>query len=171
MAVQSSNGWRVEVTGLREVIDALNEVDKRAVRIITKRITDAGKSVVSSAQSLAPSENPVSNWGTWFDSGSGRDLSYGPSTVRSSYKLRRNNYRRRGVSAGIGWDVYQTNPGGAIFELLGKGSTPFVERVAARFPGKQPRVLIPAYRAGMPSDLSEQVTQEILDEARKAGLV
>lgn len=164
-------GWVVEVTGLRQVIDALNETDKSAVKIITKRITAAGKAVAASASSLAPRDNPISNWGTWFDSRSGRDLSYNGSTVTTSYKLRRNNYRRRGVSAGIGWDVYQTNPGGAIFELLGKGQTPFVETIAARFAGKQPRVLIPAYRAGMPLGLADDITAEILAEARKAGLV
>lgn len=163
-------GWKVEVTGLRQVYDALNQTDKAAVRVITKRITEAGKAVASSASSMSPRQNPISNWGTWFSS-SGRDLSFSPATVSGSYKLRRNNYRRRGVSAGIGWDVYQTNPGGAIFELLGKGSSDFVQTIAGRFPGKQPRVLIPAYRQGMPRGLADDIAKDILNEAKKAGLV
>lgn len=166
-------GWKVEVTGLRQVYDALAEVDKKAAREITKRITDAAKSVVTEASYISPGRNPISNWGTWFSSSGGRDLSFDPAAVSAGFKVRRNNFRRRGVSAGIAWDVYQTTPAGAIFELLGKGSTPFVESVSERFRGKNPRTLIPAYYLAFnndPQGFADDIAQQILTEARKAGL-
>ena len=162
-------GWRVEVTGLRQIMDALAEVDKKAAREITKRITDAAKSVVIEASYISPGRNPISNWGTWF-ARNGRDLSFSPTMASAGYKVRRSNFRKRGVSAGIGWDVYQTNPGGAIFELLGKSSTPFVETIADRFAGKRPRVLIPAYYAGVPEGLAEDIADQLVAAARRAGL-
>jgi hypothetical protein len=160
--------WKVEVTGLRQVLDALAEVDKRAARVVVKEITEAGKGVAAAAAGRV-SGQPLSGWGQWV-SGS-RDLSYDVGSVRSGYKLRRNNFRRRGVTAGAGWDVYQTTPGGAIFELLGSGSTNFVQSIADRFPGRQPRTLLPAYYDVMTPERVEQIRDTITNEARKAGLV
>lgn len=164
-------GWTVEVTGLRRVYDALNEIDKSAVREINKRITNAAKDVAAAASYITPHDNPISNWGSWTASRSGRDLSYSGDVASGGFKPRRSNYRKRGVSRGIGWDVYQTNAGAAIFELVGSGSGQFVETVANRFRGKRPRSLIPAYYEGMPDGLADSIRDQILDDARKAGLV
>lgn len=164
-------GWKVEVTGLRELVNALQETDKAALRSLTKRITDAGKRVVAEASYIVPGTNPISGWGKWVDARTGRDLSYEPATVSASFKLRRNNYRRRGVSAGVSWDVYQTNAGGAIYELLGSGTSQFVDSVAGRYTGKQPRALIPAYYSGFPESTRQEIADDILDAARRAGLV
>lgn len=164
-------GWTIEVTGLRQIMSALEQVDKKAAKAIQKRITDAAKMVAVEASYLVPGRNPISNWGTWFSSSGGRDLSFDPAVAAGGFKVRRNSFRRRGVSAGLGWDVYQTNPGGAIFELVGSGSGQFVESVSERFRARQPRTLIPAYYAGVPEGMADEIADEILTEARKAGLV
>lgn len=163
--------WKIEVTGLRELVNALEQTDKAALRSLTKKITEAGKRVAAEASYIVPGANPISGWGKWIDARTGRDLSYEPSTVSGSFKVRRNNFRRRGVSAGAGWDVYQTNPAGAIYELLGSGSSQFVDSVAGRYTGKQPRALIPAYYAGFPESTRQEIADDILNAARKAGLV
>lgn len=168
-------GWKVEVTGLRQVYDALGEMDKAAQKALTKEITNAGKGVASAAAAMVM-DRPMSGWGPWTHKG--RDLGFDVSAVASGFKLRRNNFRRRGVSAGIGWDVYQTNAGGNIFEVIGdksrlsgwRSGEQFVNTVRERFPGKQPRTLIPAYYAGFPEDTKDKIRDMIIDAARRAGL-
>lgn len=166
-------GWVIEVTGLRQMMDALKEADKKASQLIVKEITSAGKAVAAAAAGRVSGE-PVRNWGPWNGN---RDLSFNAGTVAGGFKLRRSNFRKRGVNAGMAWDVYQTNAAGAIFELMGDGSrvtTPqgahLVDTINARFPGKQPRILMPAYYAGMPDGLADSIKEKILDAARKAGL-
>lgn len=175
-------GWRVEVSGLRQVLNALDEVDKKASKLIRKEITDAGKNVVSAAQQMTASQgHPLSGWGKWTFSRDGRDLGFDTPNVIANIKLRPNNFRRRGVSAGLGYDVYNLNAGGSIFELIGsekrvgesrydwQGSG-FVQRIKKRYPGKSPRILLPAYYKGLPPDLKDKVRDRIIDEARRAGL-
>jgi hypothetical protein len=169
--------WTVEVTGLRQVIDALNESDKKAARVIVKKITDAGKRVAASASYNVPGTNPVSGWGVWTSARDGRDLGFDPATVSRSFKVRRNNFRRRGVSAGAGWDVYNTSPGGSIWEVMGSGQRvttssglAMVDAVNDRFPAKQPRSLFAAYYQNMTPEFRDEVADLILTEMRKAGL-
>ena len=170
--------WTVEVTGLRQVLDALNESDKKAARVIVKKIADAGKRVAVSASYLVPGKPPVSNWGAWTSSRDGRDLGFDPPTVSRSFKLRRNNFRRRGVSAGVGWDVYNTSPGGSIWEVIGSGQrvtttsgAALVESINDRFPGRQPRSLFAAYYQNITPEFRDEVRDLILSEFRRAGLV
>lgn len=170
-------GWKVEVTGLRQLINALSEVDEKAVKTIKKEITAAGRAVAKNAKQRIP-DRPVSNWGPFTEAKTGRNLAFDGSTIATGIKLRTNNYRRRGVSAGIGWDVVQGNAAGAIFEVVGDKSrvktnsgAHLVDTINSRFPGKQPRSLIPAYYNEMKPELREQIRDQILDEARKAGLV
>ncbi len=168
--------YTVEVSGLRQIINSLDKVDKKASQRITKEITKAGKSVVSAAQRNVIGR-PLANWGTWFEAGRNRDLGFDPTTVRRGIKLRRNNFRRRGVSAGLGYDVYNTNPGGAIFEVVGDYSRVtgpagrrFVDQINRNYTSPKPRILFSAYYEGMPSNLRDRIRNQILDEARKAGL-
>ena len=178
----ATSGWKVEVTGLRQVFDALDEVDKKAAKLVLKEIADAGKNVVSAAQQITARQgHPLSGWGKWTFSRDGRDLGFDTPRVIANIKLRRNNFRRRGVSAGIGYDVYNLNAGGSIFEVIGDESRVgesryqwqgegFVRRIKARYPGKPPRILLPAYYKGVPDDLKDRIRDRIIDEARKAGL-
>lgn len=170
--------WRVEVTGLRQVVNALQNWDASAGKRINKEITDAAKRVAARASELTPNENPLSNWGSFIESRRGRDLSFNAGAVRSNYKTRRNNFRRRGVSAGIAWEVTQNNAGGSMFAVIGNKSrvqtrsgSHLVDVINQRFPGKQPRVLIPAYYDVMTPELRDGIRQMIEDEAKKAGLV
>lgn len=172
--------WKVEVTGLRQVMDALKEMDKKAYREITKVITSKAKDVQWAAATSVPG-NPVSGWGPWTDSGSGRDLGFSPSAVASGFKVQRNNYRRRGVSAGISWDVVQMDPAGAIFEVVGDftrirtdSGRRLVEKINDRFPmpKKGTRLLTRAYYKAIPDSqaLAEQIRDSIIESARANGL-
>jgi len=169
-------GWTVEISGLRQILDALAEVDKKAAKRITDAISKAAKNVAMEASYITPGDNPVSNWGQW--SARGRDLGYSGAAASAGFKVTRNNFRRRGVSAGAGWDVIQSNAGGNIYEVIGDGSRVtsasgqnLVDSINARFGERKPRSLLPAYYAGIPADLAEQISEQILDEARRAGLV
>lgn len=169
-------GWKVEVSGLREIYDALGEMDKKAQRRINQAITDAGKKIAANAAALTP-DNPVSNWGAWTQAGRGRDLSFQPAAVAAGFKVSRNNFRRRGVSAGIAWDVVQSNPGGNIFEVMGSGrrvstraGAHLVRTVSERFPSRSPRNLFRAYYSVMTPELRDEIRDSIIEEARKAGL-
>lgn len=170
--------YQIEVTGMRQVFNALEKWDAAAAKTINRRITQAGKQVAIQASYLAPGSNPLSNWGAWTEQRRGRDLSFDSTAVASGFKVRRNNFRRRGVSAGIAWEVYQSNPAGSIFEVMGDKSrvttnagAHLVDTVTNRFPRKQPRTLIPAYYSVMTPDLRDEIKRTIENEARKAGLV
>lgn len=182
-------GWKIEVSNLRQVFDALDEMDKKAGNRVKKMITDKAKDVATSAKNLTPSDRPVSNWGPWlptrrtFKNDAGRDLSWERGAVIAGFKVKRSNYRRRGVSAGISWDVFQTNAAGAIFEVIGANnrheddSRPWlpgkylVSAVADRFPRtKGPRTLVPAYYQNMTSGFKDEVRKAVIREAREAGL-
>ena len=176
-----ASGWRIEVTNLRQVFNALDEMDKQAAKSITKEITKAGKEVVSEAKSLTDN-TPLSSWGQWTFSRDGRDLSFDVGRVVAGFTLRKNNYRRKGVNAGIGWDVWQKNPGGAIFEVIGDksrvGENPpftwqgagFVDRISGKNKRKQPRTLIQAYYRVMTPELRERIKDQIIAEAQRLGL-
>ena len=164
---------RVEVTGLRAVIDALGEVDKKAVKAIQKEITTAAKAVVKDAQSRVTGY-PISNWGNWTTA-NGRDLSFNPETVAAGFKVKANRFRRQGTNRGFGYDVVQSNAGGSVFEVIGDGSRvttgqQFVDTIANRFGSKRPRILMPAYYSAITPELREKIRDQIIDEARKAGL-
>lgn len=170
--------WRVEVTGLRQVFDALDEFDKQAANQLRKRIKSAGSKVATTASYLAPGSNPISNWGKWTDARSGRDLSYDASQVSRGFKVREQKFRARGVSRGFAIEAYQGNAAGAIYELMGSGrriSTPsgaaMVETINRRYRGRNPRSLFGAYYQVMTPDLREDIKRDIEAEARKAGLV
>lgn len=182
-------GWKIEVTELRQVFDALDAMDKKAGNRVKKEITDKAKAVAESAKNLTPSDRPVSNWGPWlptrrtFKNDASRDLSWERSAVIAGFKVKRSNYRRKGVSAGISWDVFQMNAAGAIFEVIGannrheddprpwKPGKYLVDAVARRFPRtKGPRTLVPAYYSEMTPEFKEDIRKAIIREAREVGL-
>lgn len=170
--------WRVEVTGLRQVFDALDEFDKQAANQLRKRIKSAGSKVATTASYLAPGSNPISNWGQWTDSRSGRNLSYEPSQVSRGFKVREQKFRTRGVSRGFAIEAYQGNAAGAIYELMGTGrristrsGAAMVEAINDRYKGRNPRSLFAAYYQVMTPELRDDIKRDIEAEARKAGLV
>ncbi len=169
----------VDATALRQVLSAIGQVDAKAEKILIKDITDGAKRVAVAASYLAPGSNPVSNWGTWTYSRDGRDLSFDPATVAAGFKVRRNNFRRRGTkeSRGIGWDVYQGNAAGAIYELMGTGNrvttasgASLVGTVNSRFSARRPRALFAAYYQVNTPGFREAILQKIIAEARRVGL-
>ena len=178
--------YKVEVTGLRQVLDALDEWDKKAGDALKRRITKGAKQIATEASYISPYRNPLSGWGKWRFSRDGRDLGFDPSTVAGSYRVRRNNFRRKRISAGIAWEVYSANPAGNIFEVLGSGDRVgetnftwqgqgFVDNINERFKGnkkgQRPRTLVPAYYKVVTPELREEIRQAIIRSAREAGLV
>jgi hypothetical protein len=169
---------RVELTNMRVVFNALQETDKAAYRILVKEITDAAKKVQWAAATSTP-DRPVSGWGPW--NYRGRDLGFSPADVAAGFKVRKNNFRSYGVARGIGWDVVQTNPGGAVFEVVGdfsRVSTPsgahLVQMINDRYgkPTKGTRILTKAYYKGLgdAEAFRERIAEMINDAARRAGL-
>ena len=170
------NGWRIEVTNLKQMLNALEIIDKSAVKKIEKTIRTVANRIVVDATYISPGSNPISGWGKWTQNG--RDLSFDPGAVASGFKVQKNNFKRRGVSAGFGYDVKQYNAAGAIFEVMGakpsrvtnSSGQNMVDVVTSRFPRKQPRTLIPAYYKNMNEEVRESIRDYIISEARKAGL-
>ena len=169
---------RVEVTGMRQVFDSLQETDKAAYRILVREITDAAKKVQFAAATMVP-DRPVSGWGPW--NYRGRDLGFSPADVAAGFKVRKNNFKAYGIARGIGWDVVQTNPGGAVFEVVGdfsRVSTPsgahLVQMINDRYgkPTKGTRILTKAYYKGLgdAEAFRERIAEMINDAARRAGL-
>lgn len=173
------NGWRIEVTNLRQVINAIEGIDKSAAKNIDKTIRDIAKRVAVDASYLSPSGNPLSNWGKWItrSSGDARSLSFDSGAVAAGFKVQKNDFKRRGIKAGFGFDVKQWNAAGAIFEVVGEGNRVtnasgqnLVDVINRRFPRKQPRTLIAAYYQNMNPEVREAIRDQIISEARKAGL-
>ena len=178
--------WRVEVTGLRQVLDALEEMDKKAYNLITKEIRDKAKEVQWAAATSVPG-NPVSGWGPWTWAKNGRDLGFSPSVVASGFKSSKGNYRSKGVARGASWDVKQMDPAGAIFEVIGSESRVtddpryrnqalnMVRTIASRFPmpAKGTRLLTKAYYKAIPDSqaFSEKIRGQIIASARGNGLI
>ena len=168
----------VHITRMRQVFNALEETDKAAYRILVKEITDAAKKVQWAAATSTP-DRPVSGWGPW--NYRGRDLGFSPADVAAGFKVRKNNFKAYGIARGIGWDVVQTNPGGAVFEVVGdfsRVSTPsgahLVQMINDRYgkPGKGTRILTKAYYKGLgdAEAFRERIAEMINEAARKAGL-
>ena len=171
------SGWKVEVTNLKQMLNALEIIDKSAVKKIEKTIRTVANGIVVDASYISPGSNPLSGWGKWTYSRDGRDLSFDSAAVASGFKVQKNNFKRRGVSAGFGYDVKQWNAAGAIFEVMGSGNRVtndsgqnMVDMVNKRFPRKQPRTLIGAYYKNMNQDVRDSILDFIINEARKAGL-
>lgn len=168
----------VHITRMRQVFNALEETDKAAYRILVKEITDAAKKVQWAAATSTP-DRPVSGWGPW--NYRGRDLGFSPADVAAGFKVRKNNFKAYGIARGIGWDVVQTNPGGAVFEVVGdfsRVSTPsgahLVQMINDRYgkPGKGTRILTKAYYKGLGNAeaFRERIAEMINEAARRAGL-
>lgn len=169
--------WRVEVTGFREVMDKLKEADRKAYNVIVREITKAGKDVATAASYITPAGNPLSNWGQWIDSKSGRDLGYDGGVASSNFKLRRSNFRSKGVNRGIGWSVQQMNAGAAIFEIIGDKSrittasgSHLVDMVNDRFGLRRPRSLFKAYYQVNTDERIDAIRDQINDEIIRLGL-
>jgi hypothetical protein len=171
-------GWLIEVTGLRSTIDALDRIDKKATKSIRDSINTVAKAVKVNAAGRI-TETPLSNWGAWTATDRGRDLGFTTAGVASGFKVYRNNFRKRGVSRGYGVDVRQSSPGGSIFEVIGDKSRTtgprgeqFVDSILAKFGNKMPpRSLLPAYYSAVTPEVQERIRDQIIEEARKAGLV
>lgn len=167
---------RLEVTGMRDLFNRLDEWDSKAGKILRDKIKDAGKQVATTASYLAPGTPPLSNMGSWVD-GRGRDLGYDPPAVSRGFKVREAKFKSRGISQGFAIQAYQSNPAGAIFEIIGDASrittssgAAMVRQVNRRYPQRRPRSLFAAYYQVMTPQLRKKIKDDIEEAARKVGL-
>lgn len=167
---------RIEVTGMRDLFNRLDQWDAQAGKILRNKIKNVGKQVTATASYLAPGAPPLSNMGTWTDS-RGRDLGYDPAAVSKGFKVREVKFKTRGVSRGFAIQAYQSNPAGAIFEIMGDGSritttsgAAMVARVNQRYPQRRPRSLFAAYYQVITPQVTQGIANDIEDAARKVGL-
>lgn len=180
-------GWKIEVTGLRQVMDALKQADAKAQKAIEKQIKDLASEVAAKAAGFIDGQ-PLSNWGSWTRlqarrarGGGGvlesRDLSFDVGAARSGFKPKRNTFRRRGVSAGYAMDVEQTDLAGAIFEIVGSGSRVetasgrnMVDVINRRYGAFRPRALVKGYYAADVEAKADEIRDRIADELIRLGL-
>lgn len=174
--------WRVEITGIREVLNALAQIDPQAQKVITTAMVALGKDVAAAAGRFVP-DSPLSNWGSWSRLAArrgvleSRDLSFNAALARGGIRVKRNNFRRRGMSAGFGVDVEQRDWAGAIFDIVGDKSritspqgAHFVDVINSRFGTARPRSLIGGYYAVDIEARSEQIRDDIASAAIRLGL-
>ena len=170
----AKTGWRIEVTGLRQLINALDEIDKGATRKIRAEITSVANAVKVNAAGRV-TQQPLGNWGKWTYRG--RDLNFDTGAVSAGFKVQRNNFRKRGVSRGFGVDVRQASAAGSIFEVIGDKSRvsgpkgeQFVDSIVAKGGLTRPRSLLPAYYSAVTPDVQERIRDQIISEAKRLGL-
>lgn len=174
-------GWRMEVTGLRDLMNQLDAIDKKATRHIRSEITRVARSVRIDAAGRI-TENPIRNWGSWTDSETGRDLSFTAENVAAGFKIQTSTFRKAGVSRGYGVDVRQASAAGSIYEVVGTGQRVrgegkdrerglrFVRSINAKAGTRRPRSLFPAYYSAVTPEVKNRIRDRIVEEARKAGL-
>jgi hypothetical protein len=168
---------QVKVEGLAQLINQLEKFSPEVSKILKKELRQGADNVAKAARGLYPSSG-LSNWGMWTADGSrggkssgGRDLGYIGSWARKGVKVQTNRYRRTGVTTGFGYDVVQTTPMGAIYELMGAGSGNMARNMNAAHPrpaGKKPRAMFPAYYEGMPA-AQEQIQAAIRKAETEVG--
>lgn len=109
---------RVVVKNAKQTMAALKQFDPDAEKELRKKITKAAGSVVREARGGMPSGRALRKWGTWNQGG--RDLSYNGNNQK--IRTTRANMRRRGQAISNYIGIVNPTPGGAIFELTGRGS-------------------------------------------------
>lgn len=170
---------RVDVQGLAALVNRLEKFDKDVSKVLKNELKSAASIVASNATARQPS-TVLSGWGRWIDAGvmprstGGRDLSY----AKKGYKVKTARYRKRGVTTGFGMDVMAVGAGAGILEFAGsENRTPsFTEPIVSIFgavpqgsKGFMPRILLPAYYAGM-KEAKPIIEAAIRDAERKVGL-
>lgn len=109
---------RVNIENAKQTVQSLKLFDPEAEKGIRKRINDAARRVLLSARSDMPSGRALTKWGTWNQAG--RDLSYNGEAQK--IRVTRQNMRRRGQAFSNYIGIVNPTPGGAIFELTGRGN-------------------------------------------------
>jgi hypothetical protein len=149
---------KVEITGVATKIDAIFRFDKDVWAGIQRGVKDAAESVAADARRRVPSYGLGSSsgqggWGGWIASGTGRDLSFNQSKIRSGIRTRFKSRYKSGFREVQGQAV-NNNPAGAIFMLAGSQniSGHRFNKVIVRQQGNGPwpRALTPAYYAKGP---------------------
>lgn len=165
---------QIEVDGLAPFINRLEKFDKDVSKVLKKEMRAAADQVAKNARGRV--RQPLSNWGRWVDSDSGRDLGFNAGAVAKGFRVQTNRYRRRGATTGFGYDVVQGNAAGNIFEVVGSKSrirgakgAQFVDSIVARFSGTTPRTLIPAYYAEI-EGVHARIEEAIRNAEREVGL-
>jgi hypothetical protein len=111
---------KVQVKGAAAKIDQIFRFDKEIWRETTKDIRSAGNAIARDASGRMPGR-PLSNWGRWVDSRSGRSLFYDSGAARINTSVRsRETAGFRNITTKTGFS--RGNAAGAIFGLAGSVS-------------------------------------------------
>lgn len=182
-------GIKIEmVTGKQGVatfINRLEKFDKEVSKELKKGMREGSKHVIKEAKRRldAVKNPPLSNWGySWVeqDRAAGRNLIYNKADAKRGLKVGTFRARKKGRTVGFGFQAIQKNPAASIFEMAGsdnpngsprsrktgRGSYTFNQNINRDFKrGPIPRILYPAYYAGMPE--ARKDIDAALQKARK----
>jgi hypothetical protein len=167
--------YRVEVQGIAPFVNRLEKFDKDVSKTLKKEMRQGANEVAKEARSLigAIGGTPLSGWGPWSSSRSGRtdarDLSFTAATAKRGVRVESYRGRSRGVVTSFGYRVKQMNPGGAIYELAGsqnKSGDLFNSNLNnKRGSNRYPRIMYRAYYAGM--SRAETIIRAAIRKAEK----
>ena len=172
---------------IAEFINRLEKFDQDVSKELKAGIKQGASFVVSAAKGLVPA-TPLSNWGrSWLeqDRQAGRQIAYNQAKAKQQVIAKAYRARARGTTVAYGYYVIQKNPAASIFELAGKenpngtpasrcdqarpGSYTFNPNLLSKFgDGPYPRVLYPAYYAGMPK-ARIQIERAVKEAMLKVG--
>jgi hypothetical protein len=114
---------KVQVKGAASKIDQIFRFDKELWRDTTREIRQAGDAIAKDAATRMPGY-PLRNWGSWFEYGSQRSLSYDSGAAkRITTSVRsRESLGLRVIKTKTGFS--KGNAAGAIYGLAGSSSEP-----------------------------------------------
>ena len=151
---------RFKAEGVAELVNRISKFDQDVYKILTKEVRAALTPIAEHARRNTP-DRPLSNWGPWIASDTGRDLGYTGSQVRRGIKPQAVKRSRRGQVAKFSGRVVTMTPAGAIFALAGsKSGGRFEDLLNDRHEKRWPRTLSDALYAEGPKaakDIEEAI--------------
>jgi hypothetical protein len=182
-------GVQIEASSsIADFVNRLEKFDKDVSKELKAGMRKGVGYVVKEAQRRVP-PTPLRNWAvSWIeqDRANGRYLMYDQAAARRGIKAAAFRARKRGSTVGFGYQAVQKDPAASIFELAGSrnpgggpqsfkaaargGSPTFNRNVLNKFgSGPYPRVLYPAYYAGI-SSARDEIDKALQEARRRVGL-
>lgn len=173
--------YDIDVSGdIAAFINRLEKFDKDVSKALKAEMRKASGDVTSAARNQwGTIGTPLSGWAKGWNN-NGRDRTFSSSRAKSGVKVRTYRARKAGATVAFGYQVVQSDPAAAIFELAGTnnddsrpgrgGSDTFNQNLINRFTrNPRPRVLYPSYYQGI-ATARKKIEQAVREAARKVGL-
>ena len=172
----------VEVTGVKEALRELNNLDKNARRQVTRRFREIMQPTLRDAQSLLPASAPMSGWNRYWNPREGLQRA---SEGKGVLPWATNNKRQieayvsgsrpkeiGGVTRGLAaFGVRWKGPNAVLFDMAQNAKTPqgqqMVETLQARF-GSPSRIMWKAYER-TDDDVNREIAELIEGVMRATG--